>query len=215
MLRRNFTAAVRALPRGGKASVTPAEILKIVAKAWHEAFDPSLIKALNADVGYYIDSDGFLQWDLTRLLPVPPAASAPAAPARAVTAPTLAPPGFATGSAADAQAAADAAAATSSSAALSSSLVTSRRFGRHRCNAELAVSQSVAVEDARRAVDQAFALDEKGADEEPEKTASDTWACVDCAAEFAEAQLPSPDRRRERPRVVRVQRARHAPPTPE
>lgn len=80
-----------------KSTVTIAEIAAIVEKAWHEAFDVRKMERLNADVGYYIDADGFLQWDLTRIMlpeldaraaPSALASAAPAAPAT-LTAPVV------------------------------------------------------------------------------------------------------------------------------
>ncbi|KAG8463137.1 hypothetical protein KFE25_011134 [Diacronema lutheri] len=57
--------------------VSVAEIVKLIEMAWSTSFKPELIEKLNRDVGYYNDDEGFLQWDLTRLLP--PLAAAPAA----------------------------------------------------------------------------------------------------------------------------------------
>ena len=173
LLRRHFGAALRDVTR--KSQISAAEILAIVAHAWATSFDPSLIAKLNADVGYYINEDGYLQYDLTRLLPVPgahaPAASAPAA------ASTPAAAAFASASVDDQLAAAAAAAgatlgspATASGSgsapapaaaptrALAPAPVTSRAFGRHHYN-ELATSQSIAVERARADVDMIVALE--------------------------------------------------------
>ena len=48
------------------------------------------MEKLNYDVGYYVNEEGYLQWNLTRLLPQEPAdaqlPTAPAAPAPVVTA---------------------------------------------------------------------------------------------------------------------------------
>jgi hypothetical protein len=41
-----------------------------VERAWTASFDLLLIAKLDADVGYYCNEDGLLQYDLTFLLPV-------------------------------------------------------------------------------------------------------------------------------------------------
>ncbi len=69
LLKKQFFAAVRDAQLKGK--VTIAEILKLIEVARKESFNPALIAQLNADVGYYIDEEGYLQWGLTRLLPAP------------------------------------------------------------------------------------------------------------------------------------------------
>lgn len=70
-----------------QSKVSLAEILAIIAMSWRESFNPSLIAQLNMDVGYYTNAEGYLQWDITRLLVAPPAATEPAStaagPARA------------------------------------------------------------------------------------------------------------------------------------
>jgi hypothetical protein len=165
MLRQHFGAALRDVTR--KSNVSAAEILAIVARAWASSFDPSLIDKLNADVGYYINEEGFLQYDLTRLLPVP-AASVPAA--------ASAPAAAAFSSLADQQAAAAAAAGCATlgtpetagsfasapelaaARALGPALVTSRAFGRHYFNT-LSTEQSGVIERARADVKMIVALE--------------------------------------------------------
>jgi hypothetical protein len=76
-----------------KSQVSIAEIAALLAKAWKESFKSSKMEELNGDVGYYINDEDFLQWDLTRLTPrthgstglspEPPAAPAAAPPRRA------------------------------------------------------------------------------------------------------------------------------------
>jgi hypothetical protein len=185
MVRQQFSAKLRHATRGGRAVITPAEILSIVAQCWTKSYNPSLISSLNADVGYYINSDGYLQYDLTRLLPVPAERARAPAPSAAEPQPHLAQPpaslgrppaafGFASGAAADAQAAADAAAAalqalgsqSAASAALAPTTstapapapVVSHRFGREYYNM-LHVSQAVVIEDHRNQVERLFALE--------------------------------------------------------
>lgn len=81
-LRKQFFAAVRNTELKGR--VTTAEILKMLAMAWDESFNADLIGRLNEDVGYYVNEDGILQWDITRLLPQHAPASEPQ---QSVTAP--------------------------------------------------------------------------------------------------------------------------------
>ena len=76
-----------------------AEIVKLVDVSWRESFQPEKMSRLNAEVGYYIDDEGYLQWDLTRLLlkdlsaPAPPLGAVPEEAARAPgPAPALAAP---------------------------------------------------------------------------------------------------------------------------
>jgi hypothetical protein len=65
--------------RGGvlqsQGSIPIAEIADMLAKAWQETLDGSKMEKLNADAGYYVDGDGYLQWDPTRLLPPQPASA--------------------------------------------------------------------------------------------------------------------------------------------
>jgi len=66
-----------------------AEMVKLVDLSWRESFQPEKMSRLNAEVGYYIDDEGYLQWDITRLLlkdesaPVPPLGAVPEEAARA------------------------------------------------------------------------------------------------------------------------------------
>jgi hypothetical protein len=90
LLRRQFFANVR--DKAVKSTVTIAEIAAIGEKAWHESFDVRKMERLNADVGYYIDAAGFLQWDLTRIMrPELDVCAAPSAPASAALTASTAP----------------------------------------------------------------------------------------------------------------------------
>jgi hypothetical protein len=90
-----------------KSQVSIAEIAALLAKAWKESFKSSKMEELNGDVGYYINDEDFLQWDLTRLTPrthgstglspEPPAAPAAAPPAGPAAAPIAAPAAAPTG----------------------------------------------------------------------------------------------------------------------
>jgi hypothetical protein len=97
MLKRQFFGNVR--DKTQRSTVSVAEIAAILHKAWHEAFDQRKMEKLNFDVGWYVDDDGDLQWDIGRLLlpehdehadgaPAPTAPAAPAEPA-ALTAPVV------------------------------------------------------------------------------------------------------------------------------
>ena len=134
-LQKQFFAAVRDVTAQSKVSI--AEILKIVALSWRESFDPTKIARLNEDVGYFSNEEGYLQWDLTRLLPQPPqdaAEASAAAPEASAAAPE-----------------ASAAASAPRAPAIP------RAFGRAAVQACQA-SQIAAVESTRRELDAVFAL---------------------------------------------------------
>jgi hypothetical protein len=69
LLQKQFFAAVRDKDLRGKISI--AQIAYLCGVAWDAGFKPELIARLNADCGYFINAEGKLQWDLTRLLAPP------------------------------------------------------------------------------------------------------------------------------------------------
>ena len=89
-LQEQFFVAVR--DKQVQTKISTCEVLKICEVAWKESFKPHLIEKLNAELGYYIDADGNLQWDLTRLRKTLPgvadvaATTSVAAPASALAA---------------------------------------------------------------------------------------------------------------------------------
>ena len=67
-----FRALMRKQHRAAMATkartVTFPEIAALVEQALEESFDPSLVAAMNTEVGYYVSPDGYLQCDPSRMM---------------------------------------------------------------------------------------------------------------------------------------------------
>jgi hypothetical protein len=66
-------------------TVSFSEIAALVEMAVEGAFDPSLVAAMNQEVGYYISDDGYLQCDPSRMMLKPADGDRAAQPAEAQT----------------------------------------------------------------------------------------------------------------------------------
>ena len=68
LLRRQIRASLKRGVDDGKGHVSMSEIARMYEMAVVEAFDPSLVEELNKSVGYYIDEEDYLAWDILRVV---------------------------------------------------------------------------------------------------------------------------------------------------